>query len=138
MSGNERSIRNSCCQDAPAAVRREGDAWSYLPQIDVIERGDHFEIVCDAPGVQADGVDLTYENGMLSLHGKVLPRQAEGTNYLRHEYGVGDFDRKLPLGRLAEFVDAAGISAAYRDGVLSIRLPKLQAAQPRRITVCSS
>jgi HSP20 family protein len=119
-------------QDAPRERRSE---WSYLPAVDVYELPDGYVIECDAPGVKSDAIDLTYEAGELRLHGQVpLRYPGEGT-FLRQEYGVGDFHREIPLGRLAEFIDGDRISAEYAHGVLTLRLPKLQAAQPKRIAV---
>lgn len=125
----------ACCGGAcDTAQANERSAWSYTPAIDVYELPDAYVIACDAPGVKAEGVELTYESGVLHLHGEVPPRST-GLRFLRHEYGVGDFDREIPLGRLAEFVDAGSATAEYAQGVLSVRLPKLAAVQPRRIEV---
>jgi HSP20 family protein len=125
----------ACCGetcDTAQSVQRS--AWSYTPAIDVYEMPDAYFIACDAPGVKAEAIELTYESGVLHLHGEV-PLRSTGSRFLRHEYGVGDFDREIPLGRLAEFVDGENATAEYAHGVLSIRLPKLAAAQPRRIEV---
>jgi len=91
--------------------------------------------VADMPGAGAGDVDVHYENGQLSIHGKVDPRQDESnTNYLLHEYGVGDFHRTFQVG---EGIDAARIAADMRNGVLTLHLPKAQEVLPRRIEVKS-
>jgi HSP20 family protein len=113
----------------------QSNAWSYLPQIDVLEWNEEFTIVCDAPGLNAGEFNLTYENGHLHVHGPVASRYPQHVRFLRQEYGVGDFYRESPLGRLAEYVDVDRIGAEYDNGVLTIRLPKLAAAQPRKIDV---
>lgn len=129
---------SSCGCETPAATRRAGNAWSYVPQIDVIEHADRFEIACDAPGLDAQSIELSYEQGMLSLHGTVPPRFSDDTAFLRQEYGVGDFDREIPLGNLAERIDADHLSAGYANGVVSITLPKAPKAQARRIAVTTT
>ena len=125
-------------QQAPAQAPEQANAWSYVPAMDVIELNDEYVIHCDAPGLAVDQIDLSFEDGSLHLHASVAQRYAEGTRFLRQEYGVGDFDRLIPLGRLAEFVDGDRISAEYESGVLLIRLPKLATAQPKKISVKSA
>jgi HSP20 family protein len=112
--------------------------WSYLPAIDVLEWNEKYTIECDAPGLQVDQIELTFENGVLHLHAPVAQRYSPNARFLRQEYGVGDFDRTMPLGRLAEFVDSDKISATYEAGVLTIHLPKLAKAQGRKIQVRSA
>lgn len=132
---NPTDITAACCGGAcDTAQADQRSAWSYTPAIDVYELSDAYVIACDAPGVKAEAIELTYESGVLHLHGEV-PSRTTGSKLLRHEYGVGDFDREIPLGRLAEFVDGEHATAEYDQGVLSVRLPKLAAAQPRRIEV---
>lgn len=121
-----------------APARTSPNAWSYLPQIDVIEWSQEYTIVCDAPGLTPSDFELTFENGFLRVHGPVSQRYPENARFLRQEYGVGDFYREIPLGRLAEFVDGEHISAEYDRGVLTIHLPKLATAQAKRIHVKSA
>jgi HSP20 family protein len=82
-------------------------------------------------GVKAQDVDVRFEKGELSLHGKVRPRQAPA-EYLDEEYGVGDFYRSFTI---APEIDTDKISATYRDGVLTVHLPKQERVKPRRIAV---
>ena len=119
--------------EAPQAAR--SSEWSYTPAMDVYELPEAYVIECDAPGLKPDGIDVTFESGVLHIHGAVTPRHAANPTYLRQEYGVGDFDREIPLGRLIEFVDGGKAEAEYSHGVLTVRLPKLEIAQPRRIEV---
>jgi HSP20 family protein len=135
-TNSKNAIQTTCCApvDAPRGSARRSE-WSYTPAMDVYELPDAYVIECDAPGLQADGIDITFEAGVLHLHGNVTPRHNEGLGYLRQEYGVGDFDREIPLGRLVEFVDGDKAEADYAHGVLTVRLPKLEMAQPRRIAV---
>lgn len=128
---NTNTIQVNGQSSAPDTTER----WSYLPPIDVLEWDSEFTIECDAPGLQAQDVSLTYEHGQLRLHAPVAPRCGQDVRFLSQEYGVGDFDRIIPLGRLAEFVDVDRITADYNNGVLTIRLPKLASAQARRVEV---
>jgi HSP20 family protein len=105
----------------------------FVPPVDIVEREDELLLLADMPGVRPDEVDIDYGNGLLTIHGKVGPRQDPAqTNYLLEEYAVGDFHRRFEIG---ESVDAARIAAELRDGVLTVRLPKVQEILPRKITV---
>ena len=121
---------------APGSARPRQDpsasGWSYRPRIDVIEDADEFTILADMPGATADDIRINFENRTLTIHGTVQARQLRDTEYLTHEYGVGDFDRELVL---SDALDADRISAEYEHGVLTIHLPKSQEATPRRIPV---
>jgi len=84
------------------------------------------------PGVQPDGVDVDLEGDELSIEGRVSREDYEGLKPLYVEYGVGGYYRKFALG---EMVDRAGIKAQLKNGVLVLKLPKAEAARPRRISV---
>jgi len=103
----------------------------YTPRVDIYETADAVVLLCDMPGVKAQDLDVRFEKGELSLSGKVSPRQAPG-EYLLDEYGVGDFYRSFTIG---PEVDTTRISAEYRDGVLTVHLPRQEKVKPKRIAV---
>jgi HSP20 family protein len=88
-------------------------------------------ILADLPGASADGIDVRFEDGVLSLHAAVPPREWAGKP-LRQEYGIGDYRRSFQLG---EGFDASLITADYAAGVLTLRVPRLAAVRPRTIAV---
>jgi HSP20 family molecular chaperone IbpA len=100
--------------------------------VDILEQNDELQLVVDMPGVKASEIDVRFEDGQLHLHGPVAPRQTPETRYLLQEYGVGDFDRTF---RVSEQIDGSKIRAEYADGVLTLHLPKVEAAKPRKIAV---
>lgn len=104
----------------------------YRPNVDILENADELLVYADMPGVKSDAIDIHFEDGELKIHGRVEPRFGERPNFLLSEYGVGDFYRTF---RVSEQVDATGIRAEYRDGVLTLHLPKVAAAKPRKIKV---
>lgn len=104
----------------------------YRPNVDIVEQQGELLIVADMPGVSPERLDIQFEDGVLTIHGRVPPRQAEPPRYLLQEYGVGDFYRTFQVG---EQIDAGRISAQYADGVLTLHLPKIEAAKPRKINV---
>ena len=106
---------------------------TYIPNVDIVEQGSEILIVADLPGVQPGDVEIHYERGELTLHGKVAARQdLESTDYLLQEYGVGDFYRRFMVG---EGIDDSQIEAELRGGVLTVHLPKAQEILPRKIAV---
>ncbi len=104
----------------------------YRPNVDIVEQANELTVLADMPGVSARQIDIKFENGTLEIFGKVEPRQTEETRFLLQEYGVGHFHRTF---QVSEAIDAAKISAEYADGVLTLHLPKVEAARPRRIEV---
>jgi HSP20 family protein len=105
---------------------------TYRPNVDILEAADELVVLADMPGVKSDDIDIDFKEGVLTLHGRVERRQPEGTHYVLEEYGIGDFHRTF---QVSEQIDAGRISAAYKDGVLTLRLPKLERVKPRKIAV---
>lgn len=106
----------------------------YTPPVDIIETPDGLRMLLDMPGVEPGDIDIQYENGVLTIEGKVQPRKREGVEYLLCEYGVGDYFRSFALG---EGIDANKIEASFDDGVMTLTLPKAEALKPRKIEIKS-
>lgn len=116
---------------AVAQTERTWSGRTYRPNVDILERDDELMVLADMPGVHRDDVDINFENSMLTIHGRVRPRQ-EKPPFLLREYGVGDFFRTFQVG---EMIDVEHINAEYHDGVLTLHLPKVESARPRKIQV---
>jgi HSP20 family protein len=115
------------------ANRAATSAWTYRPDVDIIEEADHYLITLDVPGVRPEEVDLSIERDVLTLHACVNHgRSSIQRRWMRQEYGVGDYFRRFQLD---ETVNAEAIIASCENGVLTITLPKHAAARPKRITV---
>jgi HSP20 family protein len=104
----------------------------YHPNVDIVETTDELLVLADMPGMEAGEVDVHFENGTVTIYGRVRDRQGENTDYLLREYGVGDFHRSFEV---SEAINAEGISAEYANGVLTLHLPKTEAVKPRKIVV---
>jgi len=104
----------------------------YRPNVDILESAEELTVRADLPGTRPEDIDIRFENGMLTLHGKVGPRQPQERDFLLQEYGVGDFYRTF---QVSESIDGQRITAEHRDGVLTLHLPKVEAAKPRKIAV---
>jgi len=117
--------------DANAVENTRGDRY-FRPLVDILEKEDALWLVADMPGVRSEDVDVQFEDGTLTLHGRVRPRGEADTKFLRQEYTIGDFYRTF---RVSEQIDASKISAECGEGVLTLRLPKVEAVKPRKIAV---
>jgi len=106
---------------------------TYQPNVDICDRGAEVLLVADIPGARADGIDVAFEEGVLSVHAAVPARELPGRS-VHEEYGIGDYRRTFRLGD--EF-DASQITADYRRGVLTIHVPRLAAVRPRKVEVRS-
>ena len=110
--------------------------WS--PAVDVREYSDRFQLLLDVPGVDSKDVEITLDNGVLTVSGNRTEEKSVGTNGVeqpqqqRIERRLGRFYRRFILPDTA---DAETVNASGRNGVLEIVIPKQPKAQPRRITV---
>lgn len=104
----------------------------FLPDVDIYESGDALHLRADMPGVKDHDVQVTLENSILTIEGKVLVDTYQGLAPLYTEYNVGNYFRQFELN---ETLDESKISARMKDGVLELELPKGEAAKPRRIEV---
>lgn len=114
-----------------AAEARPEAALTYQPNVDICDCGAEVLIVADIPGARTDGIDVSFEDGVLSLEAKVQPRDLPGRCVVQ-EYGIGDYRRSFRLG---DDFDASQITADYRHGVLTIHVPRLAAVRPRKVEV---
>lgn len=113
---------------------RTGEVRVYRPNVDIRGTQDELTLVADVPGAKSDAIDIDFDEGVLTIRARVSPR-GQDRNYLLREYGVGDFHRTFRLG---ERINPAGIYAECSAGVLTVHLPKVEAARPRKIEVKAS
>lgn len=115
-------------------AERTRDARTYVPNVDIVEQADGLLLVADMPGVRAEDVDIQYEQGLLTIQGRVQARHDDvgPDQYMLREYGVGDFYRSFRVG---EGVDIDKIRAELKNGVMTLHLPKAEALKPRKISV---
>jgi HSP20 family protein len=100
--------------------------------MDAYRRGDEFFVHLDLPGVQADSIELTAENNVLTVSAERRFESEEVDQVLSRERPQGEFTRQLILG---ENLDVDRIEANYENGVLTLVIPVAEQAKPRRITV---
>ena len=109
-------------------------ANSWVPPVDIYQNGDH-ELVLKAelPDMTREDINITVENGTLTMSGeKKLSNEVKEEQFHHVERRYGAFSRSFSLPRT---VDASKVSADYKGGVLTVRLPLREEAKPRQIKV---
>ena len=112
----------------------EAVSRARVPAVDIYETDAH-EVVLKAelPDMKREDINLTFENGVLTLKGeRKFEQEVKKGNFQRIERRHGAFSRSFTLPNT---VDAGKISASYKDGVLTIRLPQSEEATPKQIAV---
>lgn len=114
---------------SPVAPRKH----DWVPAVDIHEEESRFVLTADVPGVNRENIDITLEDGVLTVQGERSAEQALADNGIRRrERAHGTFLRQFTL---PDTVDAEHINATVKDGVLEIAIPKQEKLQPKKITV---
>ena len=106
----------------------------WMPAVDVHEESDRYVIIADVPGVEPAAIDVTMENGVLTISGerRAEKREGNGGTARRVERVYGTFYRRFSL---PDSADAEGVQAKSANGVLEITIPKKAQLQPKKIKV---
>lgn len=108
------------------------DRKLFVPRADIYESSQQIVVLADMPGVKQHNIDITLEQNILTIHGRVEEQEVEGFSQAFTEYGVGDYRRVFSL---SNEIDREGIQATVKNGVLKLVLPKSKRALPRKIAV---
>ncbi len=116
----------------PGALKsRETNEW--IPAVDIYETNDAINIEVEAPGMKQEDIKINLENNTLTIYGeRKFEKKEENKNYYRMERSYGSFSRSFLL---PENVNVEGIKAKYKDGVLTITLPKKPESKPKEIPI---
>jgi HSP20 family protein len=109
-----------------------GTALRTVMPMDVIRKKDEVLIRFDLPGVDAESIDVTVDRDVLTVSAQRTQEYGEDEKAITRERVTGSFTRRVRLG---DSLDSEKIEAAYADGVLSVRLPLLAKAQPRKVEI---
>ena len=122
-------------QDLTEGIFREPRAGVF-PLVNVTEGGDNYYVRAELPGIKAEDLDISVTGNSLSIAGERRIRaEDEKANYHRREREAGKFSRVISLPAQ---VDTAKVEASCVDGILTVVLPKSEAAKPKQITVKTS
>lgn len=105
----------------------------WMPPFDVSETEGEIIVKAEIPGMKVEDIDITLTDGLLTIKGeRKMEKEDKQENYHRIERQYGSFSRSLNLGLK---VEAESIDAAYKDGVLTVTLPKAEEDKPKKIEV---
>jgi HSP20 family protein len=104
----------------------------FVPTADIYETQESLIVSLEMPGVDKERVSIHVEDGILQVEGQLDFAQYEGLQPVYTEYNIGNYSRNF---RLPNQVDQTKIEAQMKDGVLSLMLPKVEQAKPRKIQV---
>jgi HSP20 family molecular chaperone IbpA len=107
-------------------------ARNYIPGADIFEAAHALSVVLEMPGVDKSNVDVSVEAGVLVVEGRVDFSKYEGMQPVYTEYNIGHYRRSFSLSNT---IDQGAITAEMKDGVLTVTLPKAEAAKARRIAI---
>jgi HSP20 family protein len=112
----------------------EGFGRNWVPPVDIFESDDHEVVIkAELPEMKREDIHVSFENNVLTLKGeRRRGHDVKGEAFQRAERFYGTFSRSFTLPAT---VDAARISASYKDGVLTVRLPQREEARPKQIAV---
>lgn len=106
-------------------------AWA--PNVDIFEGENELVVKAEVPGIDPKDVELNVEHNVLTISGeRKLEFEDKKENYHRVERAYGSFSRSFSLPRL---IDETKIEAQYKDGVLTVHIPKHEKAKPRQIKI---
>ena len=117
-------------------LSNRGEGLQFMPAFEVKETKEAFIFKADLPGVDEKDLDISVTEDRITVSGKRESEQRnEGERFFTYERQYGSFSRAFTL---PEGVNADGVNAELKDGVLTLRLPKRPESQPRRIAVTKS
>ena len=118
---------------SPAAAEGELSTRTWAPPVDIYEDGDNLVLKAELPGINPDDVEVRVENNTLYLKGeRKFEKEVKEQNYHRVERSYGTFTRTFAL---PNSIDADKVAANYKDGVLTLTMPKKEEAKPKTIKV---
>ena len=104
----------------------------WTPALDLYQNNDHVVAVVELPGMRKEEIEISLHDGMLTISGERGTTATNGENAERTERISGKFRRSITLPTR---VDAGKVSATYKDGLLTVTLPKAEEAKPKQIKV---
>jgi len=135
MNDTTAITKNEPASRTDAATRNEAGQRSdaaLMPPVDVVEDSAGITLRADLPGVPKEKLKLQVEAGTLTIEGEVSIAMPEGMEATYAEVSVPRFRRVFTLSKE---LDTGKVSAEFKHGVLSLRIPKAEHAQPRRIDI---
>ena len=130
------SLQNQISRLFNEAFERSSDESSitaWAPAVDIFETEHELVVKADLPDIKPEEIDVRVENNILTIRGeRKFEKKVDQSNYLRVERTFGSFSRSFSL---ANTVNSEAIKAEYKNGVLTLTVPKREEAKPKQIKV---
>jgi HSP20 family protein len=111
----------------------EPNGRPWVPPVDIVENENELVVKADVPDIKFEDIDVKIENGTLTLRGeRKAEKTSENGGWHRMERSYGSFERAFTL---PESVDPEHVKADYKNGTLTVTLPKKEIAKPRQVKV---
>lgn len=130
MSPQELQVQEK--REVEKEQERTAPARIFLPPTDILENDDGLTIVMEMAGVDKKDLDISIEDGVLNVEGRLDFSKYEGMQPIYTEYNIGHYRRSFSL---SSKINQEKISAELTDGVLTLFLPKAEEAKPRKIVI---
>src|SRR5215475_13399373 len=131
--GSYDSQLNRLFTDFFGRTSQEQNLTPWVPAVDILENEHELVVKADLPDIKPEELDIRVENNILTIRGeRKFEKKSEEKNYLRVERSYGSFARSFSL---ASTVNTEAIKADYKDGVLTLSIPKREEAKPKQIKV---
>jgi HSP20 family protein len=119
----------------PGRSQGQSGERMWAPALDISERKDAYVVTVEVPGIKAEDLDITLEDGLLTIQGeRRFTQESTEQQFHRVERRYGSFRRSITLPAQ---VQAEQIEASFEDGVLQVIVPKAEEAKPKKISVRS-
>src|ERR1700688_1223722 len=124
---------NRLFNDFFGRTSQDQNLTTWAPAVDIYEGEHELVVKADLPDIKPEELDIRVENNILTIRGeRKFERKVDEKNYLRVERAYGSFARSFSL---ANTVNSEAIKADYKDGVLTLSIPKREEAKPKQIKV---
>ena len=119
--------------DSVGALAKATQTGSWSPSVDIVESTDNYNLTADLPGITKDDIHITVEEGVLTLSGERKSERSESKEFgHRYERACGKFSRSF---KLESGIDNNQIKAEFKNGLLKVVLPKVEASRPFEVSI---
>ena len=119
--------------DSVGALAKATQTGSWSPSVDIVESTDNYTLTADLPGLTKEHIHLTVEEGVLTLSGERKSERSENKEFgHRYERACGKFSRSF---QLESGIDNNKIKAEFKNGLLKVALPKVEARKPFEVSI---
>lgn len=119
---------------SPRRISQNVDGGALVPAIDVAETDNEYLIKAEIPGVKKEDLNVSVQDGVLTINAesKYKDEERKDGRLIRQERRYGKYVRSMRLGK---DVDSTKVKAEYKDGVLELKLPKVEEVKPKKIAI---